>query len=179
MADINSMPARERILELLSYDPDTGRLTWRRRANNNGAPEGSEAGNISKSLGYRFVGVCGKNILAHRLIWFMVHGTVPAVVDHINRDKSDNRLCNLRAADKRLNAFNVKMLSTNTSGYRGVSIERSTGKWVARINDGTAYRMIGRYTSKEDAYEAYRAEALKVAGEFASWMSPQSKTMTV
>lgn len=51
MADINSMPARERILELLSYDPDTGRLTWRRRANNNGRQKDQKPATSARALG--------------------------------------------------------------------------------------------------------------------------------
>lgn len=157
---------RERALELFDYEPETGRLVWKRRMNNNGASEGSEAGSIVKALGYRLVGADGKNLLAHRVIFLMVHGYLPPVVDHINQDKTDNRIANLRAANKRLNAFNAKMLSTNTSGFRGVSLERQTGKWVARINDGQSYRIIGRYSTKEEAAAAYQATAVDVAGDF-------------
>jgi hypothetical protein len=166
MAEIYSMALRAVALERLEYEPDTGRLLWKQRANNNGAAAGSEAGNVNKILGYRFVGLCGKNLLAHRLIWLMVHGNAPPVVDHINRDKSDNRLANLRAADKRLNSFNAKLLVTNKSGYRGVSQCKATGLWTARINDGSSYRFLGNFPTPEAASDAYKAVALKVAGEF-------------
>lgn len=169
---VNHCITRERALELFDYDAETGRLVWKARANNNGVPAGKEAGSFDNGSGYRIVGADGKKLFVHRVAFLIAHGYLPPVIDHINQDKTDNRICNLRPADKRLNAFNAKMLTSNTSGYRGVSLESKTGKWVARINDGKRYRMIGRYVTKEDAAEAYRIEAIAIAGDF---LGPQHR----
>lgn len=152
------------VQELFDYSPESGELRWRKAPRSNHAKAGDIAGSTN-ALGYRQVHIGRRGFLVHRVAWLYVHGWLPTVIDHINRNKADNRLCNLRAADKRLNAFNAKMLSTNKSGYRGVSLDR-LGKWVARINTGTEYKYLGRFDTPELAHEAYMRKAREIAGEF-------------
>lgn len=78
------------------------------------------------------------------------------VIDHINRNKLDNRRKNLRICTKGINALNSKLRSDNTSGYRGVSWDKSKGKWFAHIGVNGENTYIGRYKTKIEAIRAYR-----------------------
>lgn len=92
-----------------------------------------------------------KNKPFHRILM----GFPPCDVDHVNNNGLDNRKLNLRLATRSQNAFNTKIKSSNTSGYKGVSFCKLTGKWVARIRlDGT-YKNLGRFDTPEKAHEAY------------------------
>ena len=102
-------------------------------------------------------------LLLHRLIMEAKQGQL---VDHINRDKLDNRRANLRFANRSENAANCKVHAHNTSGYKGVS--KSGKKWRAYIvlNDKQIY--IGTFSKKEDAALAYNERALQIFGQFAN-----------
>lgn len=82
------------------------------------------------------------------------------IVDHINGDPLDNRRGNLRLGDKCLNSVNRGPASNNTSGHRGVSFDRSRGKWCARLKVYGRERYLGRFNTIEEAIAARRdAEA--------------------
>jgi HNH endonuclease len=86
---------RTRLKEFLHYDPETGVFTWLVKPCRN-ILAGSIAGNVMNE-GYVMVKIDRKNYKAHRLAWLYVHGTFPPdQLDHINRGRADNRLCNLR-----------------------------------------------------------------------------------
>jgi hypothetical protein len=88
--------------------------------------------------------------------------------DHIDRKKTlDNRKSNLRYATPAENAWNTGPRSTNTSGYKGVTWDKRRGKWKAQISVNGRHYNLGHYPSKEDAYAAYCAAAIKYHGEFA------------
>ena len=109
------------------------------------------------SKGYKRVQVNGTRYLQHRIIFLYHNGYMPKFVDHINQDKSDNRIENLRETTKSLNGKNCKMYSNNKSGYSGVN-KRSSGRWQAtiRVNNKTIY--IGTYDTFIEAVQA-RQEA--------------------
>lgn len=136
---------------ILHYNPDTGALTW--KINVRRARTGAEAGVLSQ--GYRRVGFEGRIYLAHRLIWLMVYGVSPRVIDHINRDPSDNRLTNLRAVTQRENLMNVGLRKDNKSGVRGVFLWN--GKWRARQRVGTSRVSLGDFPTVEAAAAAIEA----------------------
>jgi hypothetical protein len=95
------------------------------------------------------------NILytAHRLAWLYVHGNWPAhQLDHINKNRSDNRLCNLREATNAENAQNRKR-SDNKTGYTGVNQENN--KWKAEIKLNYKTIRLGLFETPEEAYSAY------------------------
>jgi len=75
----------------------------------------------------------GKQHKAHRLIWLYVYGEMPKEIDHINGDRQDNRLENLRSVTRSQNQFNKAMAQNNTSGYRGVSWHKKSQQWVIRV----------------------------------------------
>lgn len=103
-------------------------------------------------------------VLMHRLIM----KNPKSDVDHKNWNRLDNRRSNLRLATRSQNIANSKLSSNNTSGYRGVVGDRATSKWCAQIKSNGKKRVLGCFSSKEDAARAYDAAALEVFGEFAS-----------
>ena len=71
--------------------------------------------------------------LAHRIIFYLHHGFMPKLVDHVDRNPQNNSISNLRVADKKLNAINTGLPKNNTSGVKGVSWNKACGKWSAQI----------------------------------------------
>lgn len=150
-----------------SYDPETGHFIRKQDAGHHGGI-GDVAG-CRNSLGYILVTVDGKQVLGHRLAWLMAHGELPALeIDHRNGDPADNRLCNLRQVTHQQNMINRKLHSNNTSGFKGVSVHKQSGRWRARIKNPVGkYEHIGMYDSPECARQAYRERAIQLHGEYA------------
>jgi hypothetical protein len=147
----------------LSYDPGAG-VFCRRVA----APY-AKAGPVGtvNNMGYVVVRAGGKLHLAHRLAWLYVTGLWPrAVIDHINGDKSDNRLANLREATHAENLINAKIHANNRSGLKGVAWNKSCKRWGAYIGYGGKSRYLGVYKTKEEAHEAYLTASRALYGEF-------------
>ena len=90
------------VRDVLHYDPLSGTLTWKA-----GRCAGAVAGSV-ENTGYLRVRYKGIKYQAHRICWFLHHGTQPDVIDHINRTRSDNRLANLRDVDSSANRLNSK-----------------------------------------------------------------------
>lgn len=88
-------------------------------------------------------------------------------IDHKNRDRSDNRLANLREASRSQNAWNRGLDRRNTSGHKGVTFVRATGKWRAIIGFKGKFIFLGGYKTKEAAAKAYADAATRLHGEFA------------
>ena len=117
------------------------------------------------NCGYLKVSVNGKGYLVHRIIFLMHHGYLPDMIDHIVRDKLNNRIENLRPADKKLNSWNKELQSNNTSGYRGVSWNKGAGKWHSYIKiDGKRYHL-GLYDTPEEASEAYEKSRINFGAD--------------
>jgi hypothetical protein len=157
----------ERLREVLHYDPDTGKFTW--RVSRRCVRAGDEAGGLNKHLGYRYIGVDGRRIPSHRLAWLYMTGDWPdGEIDHINRDRADNRWSNLRAASATENRANSKLRADNSSGLRGVVWDFQRRLWMARIKNSH----IGRFATKEEAARAYDAAAIRLFGDFANLNFP-------
>jgi hypothetical protein len=124
--------------------------------------EGSIAGHADR-LGYLKVVVCGVEFCVHRIAFFLYHGYWPIEVDHINRDKADNRKDNLREASRLTNCRNKSMMKNNTSGINGVSWDAESGKWKANIRVNKRLINLGRYANICDA-ESVRVDAEKRYG---------------
>ena len=112
-----------------------------------------KAGN-SDEEGRSSIRLNGKLYLEHRLIYLMSKGELPDLIDHIDRDPSNNDIKNLREADKRINAINTGLPANNTSGIKGVSWHKAGGKWTAQIKDHGRKIHLGSYVLLEDAIEA-------------------------
>jgi hypothetical protein len=103
---------------------------------------------------------------SHRMIYFLYHGVLPDAIDHIDRDKTNNRVLNLRAATKSGNAANCRSVKNSSSIYLGV--HWSAGKWVAMISVDHKNKYLGRFTYEKEAARAYNKAAAEHHGEFAN-----------
>lgn len=150
---------------LLDYDPSTGMFTWKIYRGPR-ARAGSTAG-APHPGGYRCIRIDGTGpYLAHRVAWLMTYGEWPAGdIDHVNGDRSDNRIANLRLADRFQNGANAKVHLDNLSGFKGVSQMR--GRYQARIRVRGQSFYLGSFLTPEEAHGAYVAAARRLSGAFA------------
>lgn len=136
----------ERLHEVLDYNPETGVFRWK-KIKHNYINDGDVAGCLDKS-GYVYICFKGKNLLAHRLAFLYMEGYLPENdVDHINRNRSDNRWSNLREVSRSCNIKNRGKQRNNTSGVTGVCWHKTTSKWTARIQDGKRTIFLGYFDS--------------------------------
>lgn len=116
-----------------TFEYRDGLLYWKTVTHpNKGYLRDKPAGSMHKT-GYRHITWMNKVHKAHRLIFMLHHGYVPPEIDHINNDRADNRIENLRAATRSENQCNRHTLSSNTSGYAGVSWHKKSKAWVVRV----------------------------------------------
>lgn len=108
--------------------------------------------------------VDGKFIYLHR---FLLDATKGDIVDHINRNKLDNRRSNLRFITQSQNVFNSKILTTNKSGYRGVYYKKDAKKWCARIEIAKKLHYLGYFNNPKEAAAAYNQKGLAELGIYA------------
>ncbi len=159
------------ISKLLKYDPETGKLFWLPRPVEmfHGGGKTSQA-HIARTWNTRFAdkeafkadlhGYLSGRIFrtlyrAHRIGWLLHYGEWPThQIDHINGDRSDNRMINLRDVAASDNRKNQRLRSDNSSGTFGVDWDKNRQKWSARIG----HKYLGRFESKDDAIAA-RARA--------------------
>jgi len=147
-----------KLLELMSYDAETGDFTRRAYVGRGSNGEESKVTTHGKSRAYLGVTVAGRYYRAHRLAFFYVHGRWPGIIDHINGDKKDNRMANLRECDHFINMQNLHLPpSTNTSGLLGVSFCKKAQLWKAQIQIENKKYVIGFYESKDIAHACYLA----------------------
>jgi hypothetical protein len=166
---------QERVRELLSYDAETGVFTWLRRSENsrldktfNARFAGTKAGSAN-SNGYLLIGIKGRLYPAHRLAWLWFHGTMPAdQIDHIDGNRANNAIANLREATNSQNQRNRGSTKLNTSGFKGVSWRKEAGKWYAQIKIGGRPIFLGYYDTPAAASASYSVAAAKYHGSFAN-----------
>ena len=127
------------------FDYREGKLFWKFRHSQRIAP-GTEVGSINRRNGYRYATVHRTTQRVHRLVFLWHHGWIPDAIDHINRDKLDNRIENLRPSTPAENAWNI--------GHRGAFRER--GKWRSRIMANGKRHEVGTFDSEEQALAAYQ-----------------------
>lgn len=151
----------DQVRACLDYDPETGVLTWARSRKGCG---GRAAGTLG-SKGYISISFGDVPYRAHRLAWLHYYGEWPILaLDHINRNTSDNRICNLREASETQN--NANSVSRNSLGIKGV-YPLPSGSWRACIKAGGKFKHLGTFKSVEAAKEAYALAAVTAFGEFA------------
>ena len=172
----------ETLEQLLSYEPETGTLTWKERPLELCSSEGlmkrfntlfagKEAGSTTNTHpelinGYykRELYLLGKQYRAHRVAWALYHKEWPSdQIDHINGNALDNRIENLRVVTRFDNNKNRKKPSNNTSGFMGVHINKRTSKWTAQIWDSNIRKLLhlGTFSSIEDAVAARAAAEIE------------------
>jgi HNH endonuclease len=152
----------ERLRELLIYDAQTGVFT--RRIPVPGRRAGTFVGGKGAD-GYLWATVDGRNFIQHRLAWFYSYGKWPeGLLDHINRNRADNRLSNLREATGTQNAVNRSARNGRT--LKGIT-QIASGKWQAQIQIGSRYVYLGIYETAEEAAQVFHSKAVEIHGEFA------------
>ena len=173
------VPTPEQLRELLRYEPDTGKLFWNRRpigifatANAystwNARYAHSEAFISVCKAGYRTGAIFDKKYYAHRVAWAIHYGMWPdSMIDHINGERQDNCITNLRLATDSQNNFNSKLRSDNKSGLKGTTYSTRDMVWLSRISANGKTHHLGTFDSPESAHAAYAEAAKKYHGEFA------------
>ena len=145
---------RHWLMEFLDYDQSTGLFTW----NSSPAPQfpiGTQAGSVN-SKGYIVIRCHGRLYLAHRLAWLLTYGKWPAGdIDHINGNRADNRITNLRDVTRSVNQQNLKSARRdNATKHLGVK-RANSGRFEARINLHGRYVHLGTFPTAAEAHAAY------------------------
>lgn len=160
--------AVEYLRDVLDVDPQNGVLTWKRRDRRfftsnracstwNSRYAGKPA-LVGLSKGYRTGRIFDRCVKAHRVIWALYYGEWPkGDIDHINGNRADNRVSNLRLVDHQTNCKNQRLRSNNSSGITGVYWYARGRKWVAYINVDGSMKYLGRFDVLEEAVEARAA----------------------
>ena len=147
------MITKENVRDLFDYRD--GSLYWKVNHVNDVCP-GDRAGCKTESFPYETLGYGRKNFLTHRIIYLWHHGECPSFIDHIDQDKTNNRIENLRPTNKSKNAHNSDHVNSS-SGYRGVR-KKSDTQYLARIRDNYKEVYLGTYRTAEEASAAYEAK---------------------
>jgi hypothetical protein len=179
---IHDLPSPEELRQLLMYEAATGKLYWKPRPlemfkdmhlSNGGCRKasvvchwwntrfaGKEAFTSRGRGGYPSGAIRKKYVAAHRAAWCLYYGEWPdQFIDHVNRDRTDNRIANLRVVDNRTNCKNQKLRRTNTSGVMGVRWHRTKKRWDVSIGN----RFVGSSANKTEAINM-RLDAEKTEG---------------
>ncbi len=179
------------INEAVEYDSELGLFHWKRRPVEHFTDKRScnswntkYAGRLAGTIahGYRIINLNGKLYRAHRLIFLIEHGYIPDCIDHINGDKDDNRISNLREVTESQNMMNRPVQKNNKTGLKGVSLH-SGGLWRARIVVNRKEYSLGLFKTKELAHAAYCKAATHYHGEFKNikkeWETRHRKSKSV
>lgn len=156
----------ERVRNLFHYDPLVGHLTWKKRQ----SPSiriGDLAGQRSVDK-HAQVQIDGVLCYVHRVIWAWKTGSWPKEkIDHRDLDFTNHRWSNLREATHSQNKANMRKRGDNTSGFKGVIRDRH--RWRALIGVRGVRYNLGTFDTREEAFAAYKAAAIKHFGSFARW----------
>jgi hypothetical protein len=170
---------------VLHYDPETGALTWRERDASMFRHTRIKPSSLAMAWNKKFAGnpafvqvnrdgyltgtIFNKPAMAHQIIWAMVYGewsTAKHPIDHINRNRSDNRLINLRRVDSVGNAENRVRKAYKGGNARGVSFIKATGKWQASARlASNKHKYVGVFSIRDEAIAARDAAECTIAGE--------------
>lgn len=161
------LPPIDFLHKIFQCDPASGSLTWKERPLSqfksahgmnswNSKYAGTDAGWMS-SNGYRQTSICRNKFLIHRIIWKMATGVEPEYIDHVNGDRGDNRICNLRSVSAEGNARNSAKQKNNKSGHPGVFFNRNRQYWEVCIYNKNKKISVGYFDTKDEAIEAREA----------------------
>lgn len=155
---------RDEALKVFEYRD--GRLYWREPTNPKRTPVGSVAGTIGK-LGYIHIQYQRRIYKAHRLVYLMFNGHMPKMLDHIDGDRLNNRIENLRLATPLQNAQNARKRTDNTSGVKNVSYHKRIKKWSVSLSVNRKIRHFGYFDDLELAELVALSAREKYHGAFA------------
>lgn len=159
-----------RLSEAIRYDPQSGKLFWKHRdsvpSSTNARWVGKEAGTV-KPCGYIRIAFDRSHYYAHRVAWALHYGEwPPGEIDHINGDRGDNRIENLRIATRQQNTMNHGPSTRNTSGVAGVAYHAVNRKWVASLTIDRKRIYLGSFKNINDAIAARKRAEVEHYGEF-------------
>ena len=153
----NAILTAAQVRALLDYNPETGELTWLPRPKTPGSNRAVGQATYICRQGYVKVNINGRLYRGHRLAWVHYYGEWPeSNLDHINRDRADNRIKNLRLATPAENMQNQSLRCDNKSGHKGVFWHKAISKWWAYINVGHKRHTIGYFSDLQEAVTARR-----------------------
>jgi HNH endonuclease/AP2 domain len=153
--------------EHLALNEKTGVLTWKIPPKNNQVSAGDSVGGVSEQ-GYIRFSLGGVKYMAHRVVYAMLTGLQPEEVDHIDGDRQNNKIDNLRAATKSTNQRNVKRKINNTSGFTGVYWHKQRQRWVATIRANNRAIHLCETKCKNEAVSARLNAQIALHGDFAN-----------
>lgn len=176
------LPTPALLRKLIDYNPQTGQMVWRNRDMSffnsgrksaqhccrvwNSRFSGKQAGSYTNPTGYGEISVLGTPLLLHRVAWAHYYGEWPLDglhIDHINHDRADNRIANLRLVSRKGNQRNLSLRSDNTTGVSGVRFDKTANKskpWIVRIQIGGKPKHLGCFASLEEAKDVRDKAAL-------------------
>lgn len=143
--------------ERFNYNPETGVFTWKKHLR--GAEVGGKVGCSGKHE-YNRISLNGKSYRSSRIAFLMYYGYLPEVVDHINRDKKDDRICNLRGCTQMQNTYNSGPSKNSESKYKGVKIKKDRiKKYEAGIRYNGKNKYLGCFYTEEEAARVWNTAA--------------------
>jgi hypothetical protein len=157
------MITQEKVLELFDYKD--GKLYWK-TSKSNCIKKGERAGCLSTN-GYWRICIDRKSYREHKIIFLFHNGYMPKWIDHIDGNKLNNRIENLRSCTRAENSWNMKKFSNNTSGIKGVCWSKEKEKYIARITQNKQVKFIGYFDTLKDASEAIFNARNNFHGNFA------------
>lgn len=153
---------QEYLKSILHYNSEIGIFTWLIAPKRTQLKIGDVARGLCKSTGYIQIKLNGKRYLAHRLAWLYMFGNFPSNdIDHINHNRSDNRIVNLRCVTRQENMQNRTMQNNNVSGFTGVCWHKHSNKWRAYIKIDGKMKELGLFTNLADAITVRQLENFK------------------
>lgn len=168
----NKEITQERLKEVLEYNPETGIFIWIAKTSPASRIKvGEVAGNLQPN-GRWYIMIDGKTRLAHRLAWLYMRGNVPSgeqpFIDHIDGNPLNNIFSNLRPCSNSENQRNTRKPRRNTSGFKGVSYHKLTGKFCAYVTNPLTCKKqhLGLYTTPEEASLAHIIKSVEYYRDF-------------
>jgi hypothetical protein len=156
---------QEYLKSILRYDPETGEFVWLEGLSYY-APAGTGAGWLEQ--GYNNIKIKNKSYRAARLAWLYVYGMWPTkFIDHINGNRGDDRISNLREASAAENNRNRKIRTDSKTKLKGVYFNERSGKYESKIHVNGHSMWLGSFPTAKDAHQAYYEAAQKHFGQFA------------
>ncbi len=146
------MITHSRACEVVDYCATTGRMTLKKRRFTRDKKMGFKLGSMEKS-GYTRINIDGERFMSHRLAWFIYYGKIPSKhLDHINGNRSDNRIVNLREVSVRMNGQNRP---EHRAGHLPGTCKTRFGRWLSNIQIDGEKVYLGSFKTKEEAHSAY------------------------